>query len=109
MHGYSFVDLKNAFDTVHHDILLGKHSQYGTKNNEHKCPIWRIGCSAVASNVEKITCGVPQESCIGPLLLLLYNNDLPFALNCSKVTMYADDTSLAHSAKDVKDNQYHER
>ena len=99
-----------AFDTVEHDFLLGKLSHYGIKNNEHK---WfssylrnRRQCcrvNGITSNIEKITFGVPQGSCLGPLLFLLYINDLPVALKCSKVTMYADDTSLAHSAKDVKD------
>ena len=59
--------------------------------------------NGITSNVENIRCGVPQGSCLGPLLFLLYINDLSFALKCSKVTMYADDTSPAHSAKDVKD------
>ena len=47
--------------------------------------------------------GVPQRSCLGPLLLLLYINDMPYALRCSKITMYTDDTSLAYSAKNVND------
>ena len=113
--GIVFVDLKKAFDTVDHDILLGKLSPYGIKTTEHK---WfssylrnRRQCcrvNGITSNVENITCGVPQGLCLDPLLFLLYINDLPFALKCSKVTMYEHDTSLAHSAKDVIDNQYHE-
>ena len=59
--------------------------------------------NGIIFNVENIAFGVPLGSCLGPLLFLLYVNDLPFALKCSKVTMYADDTSLAHSAKDAKD------
>ena len=108
--GIVFVDLKKAFDTLDHDILLGKLSHYGIRNTEHK---WfssylanRQQCcrvNGITSNVENIICGVPQGSCLGPLLFLLYISDLPCALKCPKVTMYADDTSLAHSAKDVKD------
>ena len=108
--GIVFVDLKKAFDTVDHDILLEKLSHYVIKNTERK---WfssyfgnRRQCcrvNGITSNIENIICGVPQGSCHGPLLFLLYINDLPFAVKCSKVAMYADDTSLTHSAKDVKD------
>ena len=106
----SIYDLKKAFDTVDHDILLEKLSQYGIKNTEHKWFSSYLGnrrqccrVNGITSNFENITCGVPQESCLGPLLFLLYINDLPCALNCSKVTMYADNTSLANSANDFKD------
>ena len=108
--GIVFVDLKKAFDTVDHDILLEKLSHYGIKNTEHKWFSSYLGnrrqccrVNGITSNFENITCGVPQGSCLGPLLFLLYINDLPCVLKCSKVTMYADDTSLAHSAKDIED------
>ena len=108
--GIVFVDLKKAFDTVDHDILLEKLSHYGINNTEHKCFSSYLGnrrqccrVNGITSNFENITCRVPQGSCLGPLLFLLYINDLPCVLKCSKVTMYADDTSLAHSAKDIKD------
>ena len=108
--GIVSVALKKAFDTVDHDILLEKLSHYGIKNTEHKWFSFYVGnrrqccrVNGITSNFENITCGVPQGSCLGPLLFLLYINDMPCVLKCSKVTMYTDDSSLAHSAKDVKD------
>ena len=108
--GIVFVDPKKTFDTVDRDILLRKLSLYGTKNTEHKWFSSYLGnrrqccrVNGITSYVENITGGIPQGSCLGPLLFLLFINDLPFALKCSKVAMYADDNSLAHTAKDVKD------
>ena len=87
-----------------------KPSHYGIKNTELK---WfcshlntRRQCCKVngeLSNNEYIGCGVPQGSCLGPLLFLLNINNMPYGLKCLKITMYVDDTSLAYSAKNVND------
>ena len=53
--------------------------------------------------MEEIHCGVPQGSCLGPLPFIVYISDLPFCLESSQVTMYADDTSISFTAKSVDD------
>ena len=101
-----FIDLKKAFDTVHHSILLEKLSLYGIRGIELE---WfrshlngRQQCCKVnghISKIESIRYGALQGSCLGPLLFLMYINDLPLSLDNAKVTMYADDTSISYSFK----------
>ena len=55
--------------------------------------------NGTCSDLKDIDCGVLQGSCLGPLLFLIYINDLPLALHKCNLTMYADDTSISHSSK----------
>ena len=106
--GLVFKDLKDAFDTVDHNILCKKLELYGIQHRELSWfQSYLSNCeqfcrvNGVDSNIEDIKVGVPQGSCLGPLLFLIYINDLPQAVQASTVSMYADDTSLCHQSSDL--------
>ena len=106
-----FIDLKKAFDTVPHDILVSKLENYGITGNsldwfksylEGRYQATKV--RKVMSNMDLILCGVPQGSILGPLLFLIYINDLPDAtsLLCS---LFADDTTLQYNGDTIEDLQ----
>ena len=61
--------------------------------------------NGMTSSTRKITCGVPQGSIIGPLLFIIYMNDLPLFVKDAEVTMYADDTSLLEAFTTINQPQ----
>ena len=103
-----FLDIKKAFDTVNHNILLKKLQLYGfnhTVTNWFKSYLQdrRQVCIVDGSFSDEgiLISGVPQGSIIGPLLFLLYINDLHKTIHYSNCKMYADDTSVCVPGKDI--------
>ena len=111
LNGVVFLDIRKAFDSINHNILLEKlETQFGIPNNELK---WfksyltnREQVCAInghLSSPQKIVCGIPHGSILGHLLFLLYINDLPTSLKESTPCLYADDTQIFSSSYDYNE------
>ena len=94
------IDLQKAFDTINHDILLKKMASLGFSNHSIKWfqsylsdKSFRVNIKNKYSSSAKIQCGVPRGS-KGPLLFLLYINDMKQAVDCD-LFLYVDDSSLS--------------
>ena len=104
-----FVDLQKAFDTVDHQILLVNLNHYGIRgvsNYWFKSYLSNrnqyVSINGYESGLAAINCGVPQGSVLGPLLFLLYINDLNQAIKFCKVHHFADDTNLLCLSNSIK-------
>ena len=104
-----FIDLQQAFDTVDYHILLHKLSHYEIRGvlNKWFCSylnggtqITKVG--SYISKREKTSCGVPQGSVLGPLLFLIYINDICKASNKLGFYLFADDTNLLYADRNLK-------
>ena len=104
-----FLDLKKAFDTINHSILLKKLNHYGIRGIINDWfSLYLLGRSQVTeidsnlSTINKISCGVPQGSVLGPLLFLIYINDFHNSSEKLSFYLFADDTNLLYADKNHK-------
>ena len=106
LNGVAFIDLRRAFDTVNHSLLLNRLHQYGCSPHVIK---WFeshlknrqqfVSLGKEKSTFRNITMGVPQGSILAPLLFTLFVNDLPCSISNGIVYMYADDTTISVCGK----------
>ena len=107
--GMILIDLQKAFDTIDHEIFLHKLKHIGFADS---AAFWLksyltnrtffVNIGKESSLPGKLSCGVPQGSILGPLIFLLYVNDMPQAVDCD-LLLYADDSCLVFSDKSVSD------
>ena len=107
-----YLDLANAFDTVSHKKLLQKLWSYGIRGSIHRWiedflteRLQRVLINGNPSEWNRVTSGVPQGSVLGPILFVVFVNDLP-EVTSSTAQMFADDTKLYRHVDTIEDQQH---
>ena len=107
--GMDIIDLQKAFDTVNHAIMSDKLGAIGCDDgsvNWFKSYLSKrfqfIDIKGTLSDRGEVTCGVPQGSILGPLLFLIYVNDMESVVDCD-LLLYADDSALVIRGKNIID------
>jgi hypothetical protein len=108
-----YLDYRKAFDTVNHDILLQKLHKYGIRGTAHHliCDYLTnrsqfVNYNHTTSNESFINCGVPQGSILGPILFLLYINDIYLVSPSTFSILFADDSNFFMQGKDISSLTY---
>ena len=103
-----FLDFSKAFDTVDHQILLNKLDHYGIRvcalswfKSYLSRRLQYVTYNGSQSSQQMIKCGVPQGSILGPLLFLIYINDLCIVCKSTEPVLFADDTNLFSSGSNA--------
>ena len=106
---HDLIDLQKAFDTIDHDVLLQKLYAIGFSKrtvNWFKSYLsnrsFKVNLGNNFSQPASVSCGVPQGSILGPLLFLIYVNDMSQAVKCD-LFLYADDSCLVCQHKDINE------
>jgi hypothetical protein len=110
--GICLLDIRKCFDTINHKILLSKLKAYGIDCVQHQ---WfssylqdraqKVVCHNNTSCESNLTIGVPQGSVLGPILFLLFSNDLPNHTYLGSCNMFADDTLIYITGETVLETE----
>ena len=105
-----FLDFAKAFDRVKHKLLLKKIHRFGICGTLLSWfedyltdRVQRVTVLGVNSKSLPVFSGVPQGSILGPLLFLIYVNDLPYVASLTSVALFADDTKCYRSVESMED------
>ena len=103
-----FIDLKKAFDTINHSILIKKLENYGIRGiasnwiqSYLQNRMQYVSIDDVTSDRQLLKCGVPQGSVLGPALFIIYVNDMCNVSKILRTILFADDTNLFYSGFDI--------